>query len=205
MKVSEIFKSIQGEGKYTGWPVLFIRVSGCNENCSWCDSKYAKDGKEMTVKQIVDVIKKSKKNIVVWTGGEPLLYYNQIALVKSKLEEVNCNRSFHLESNGKLFEREMFFVFDYCSLSPKNIKDAKNVQSQLAYVGKEYFDIKVVTNLKTIGKELIKYATMLMPFSTFNQKTDKKTKVAVWNYCCHHDLKYAGRIHIDVFGKKRGI
>ena len=57
MKINEIFYSLQGEGKWTGLPNIFIRTSGCNLRCSFCDTKYAyDDGKEMSSEEILSKI-----------------------------------------------------------------------------------------------------------------------------------------------------
>ena len=76
MVVSEIFLSIQGESTYAGMPCVFIRLSGCNLDCNWCDTEYAKgadDGKKMTVDEAVSEVGKFKATIAEITGGEPLL------------------------------------------------------------------------------------------------------------------------------------
>lgn len=73
IKISEIFKSIQGEGIQSGLPTIFIRTAGCNLRCLWCDTKYAyNDGKEMTIAEIIEQCKKLFIKRVCLTGGEPL-------------------------------------------------------------------------------------------------------------------------------------
>ena len=73
MKINEIFKSIQGETSYAGLPCAFIRVTGCNLRCSYCDTTYAyKDGKEMSLSAILECIAGFKTKIICVTGGEPL-------------------------------------------------------------------------------------------------------------------------------------
>ena len=76
MRVQEIFSSIQGEGPDIGKKVVFVRFSGCNLRCSWCDTReawYYEKGKEMTVDEIVDRVYMLKTDYVVLTGGEPLI------------------------------------------------------------------------------------------------------------------------------------
>jgi len=74
MKINEIFYSIQGEGQQAGMSAWFIRFSGCNLRCSFCDSAYAfEEGKEMSIESIVDSVPANICNNVVITGGEPLL------------------------------------------------------------------------------------------------------------------------------------
>lgn len=72
MKVNEIFYSVDGESKRSGQLAAFIRLTGCNLRCSYCDTKYAfNDGREMTANEIADAVKDYRN--VTLTGGEPLL------------------------------------------------------------------------------------------------------------------------------------
>jgi 7-carboxy-7-deazaguanine synthase len=76
MLVSEIFLSIQGESTYAGMPCAFVRLAGCNLDCNWCDTDYAKkssDGKKLSIDDIIAELGKFKATIVEITGGEPLL------------------------------------------------------------------------------------------------------------------------------------
>lgn len=84
MKISEIFYSIQGEGKLAGMPSVFIRTSGCNLRCTWCDTPYASwdpTGQDMTIAQILDAVKPHPTRHVVITGGEPMIQSDLPALV----------------------------------------------------------------------------------------------------------------------------
>ncbi|RLF30939.1 MAG: hypothetical protein DRM98_06200, partial [Thermoplasmata archaeon] len=74
MKINEIFYSIQGEGKWTGLPNIFIRTAGCNLRCTFCDTKYAyENGVELQVEEIINKITQYPCKHVCITGGEPLL------------------------------------------------------------------------------------------------------------------------------------
>jgi len=75
LKVCEIFLSIQGESSYAGLPCIFIRLSGCNLNCEWCDSRFHQEiQSEMSIPEIIDAITEYKPvELVQITGGEPLL------------------------------------------------------------------------------------------------------------------------------------
>jgi 7-carboxy-7-deazaguanine synthase len=74
LKVNEIFYSIQGESSFNGLPFVFVRLTGCNLRCTYCDTKYAyKEGKELSIEQILREIKKYKCPYVEITGGEPLM------------------------------------------------------------------------------------------------------------------------------------
>ena len=73
MKVCEIFHSIQGEGAMIGAPTIFIRMTGCNLSCKWCDTEYAKtEGEEMGLGQVLDEVQRYDCRRVCITGGEPL-------------------------------------------------------------------------------------------------------------------------------------
>ena len=76
MKISELFYSIQGEGKLLGVPSAFVRASGCNLRCVWCDTPYASwepQGEEMAVARIVEQVAAYPARHVVVTGGEPMI------------------------------------------------------------------------------------------------------------------------------------
>ena len=98
--VNEIFLSIQGEGVRAGLPCTLVRLTGCNLNCSWCDTAYARDqGKVMSVRQVLLVIEKLGCPLVELTGGEPLLQ----PAVGALLTEL-CDRGYQtlVETNGSL-------------------------------------------------------------------------------------------------------
>ena len=98
MKINEIFKSIQGETSYAGLPCAYIRVTGCNLRCSYCDTTYAyEEGKEMSLSNILECIARFKTKIVCVTGGEPLSNKNTPLLIK---ELMNKNYTVLVETNG---------------------------------------------------------------------------------------------------------
>ncbi len=88
LKIHEIYYSIQGESTYAGRPCVFIRLTGCNLRCTYCDTEYAfYDGKEMSVQEVIDQIKKYDCRLVEITGGEPLLQDECIDLMKNLCDE----------------------------------------------------------------------------------------------------------------------
>lgn len=100
LTVNEIFYSIQGESTFAGLPCIFIRLTGCNLRCSYCDTEYAfYDGVQMSVDEILDSIKKYNCKLVEITGGEPLLYKNSYELMTRML---NSGYSVMLETSGSL-------------------------------------------------------------------------------------------------------
>lgn len=88
MKVCEIFTSIQGESTYAGIPCTFIRMTGCNLRCTYCDTTYAYDnGSELTEDEILDRVKAGGVNTVEITGGEPLLQESVLNLTERLLDD----------------------------------------------------------------------------------------------------------------------
>jgi 7-carboxy-7-deazaguanine synthase len=74
MKVNEIFCSIQGESSFAGWPCAFVRVTGCDLRCAWCDTEYAfHEGREMSLPEILREVEAFPTRLALVTGGEPLL------------------------------------------------------------------------------------------------------------------------------------
>ena len=74
LQVNEIFYSVQGESTYAGRPCVFVRLTGCNLRCRWCDTAYAfYDGETLTVEQVLERVRAYKCPLVEITGGEPLL------------------------------------------------------------------------------------------------------------------------------------
>ncbi len=100
MKVNEIFYSIQGEGTYIGVPMVFVRFTGCNLRCTWCDTKYAWDeGREMEIDEIIDEIKKYQTKWVCVTGGEPLLQKDIYKFINRLLD---MDYKVLVETNGSI-------------------------------------------------------------------------------------------------------
>lgn len=94
-----MFVSVQGEGPYMGIPMFFIRFTGCNLRCEWCDTQYAfYEGKEMSIQEILKEVKKAGREWICLTGGEPLLQEDIYKLVDLLLKE----HRIILETNGSI-------------------------------------------------------------------------------------------------------
>lgn len=116
LRIAEIFHSIQGEGIWAGAPSTFVRVSGCNLRCVWCDTPYASwkpEGPMMTIDEIIDEVMSANLNHVVVTGGEPMLFDPIIELTK-KLK--GLNKTITIETAGTIY-RDL--PCDLMSISPK--------------------------------------------------------------------------------------
>jgi 7-carboxy-7-deazaguanine synthase len=100
MKVCEIFTSIQGESSYVGVPCTFIRMTGCNLRCSYCDTTYAYyEGRELSIEEILGQVKRAGINLVEITGGEPLLQREVYPIIKRLIKD---GYKVLLETNGSL-------------------------------------------------------------------------------------------------------
>ena len=118
--------------------------------------------------------------------------------------EYNC----YLETNGDLlggYIEDISQVFKYISISPKVCSVAKQCKKILKNLCTTTYDIKVVTDLQTVGVDMLKYATMLMPFTSGDANKDLKIRQRVWQYCVEHNVRYSPRLHYETFGQKRGV
>ncbi len=117
MRISEIFHSIQGEGSLTGVPSVFVRTSGCNLRCAWCDTPYASwqpEGPEQSVDAICAAVLRLGSRHVVLTGGEPMIAKDLRALA-ARLKV--AGRHVTIETAGTIAPAGI--AFDLASLSPK--------------------------------------------------------------------------------------
>jgi len=105
MKIAEIFRSLQGEGKNQGKPCLFIRLAGCNLHCRWCDTVYAQTGgMEMSLDIILEQVWRMNPSYVCITGGEPLQQSDELEPLLVSLHKRGT--VIDIETNGTLdFER----------------------------------------------------------------------------------------------------
>ena len=105
LNVCEIFYSLQGESTFTGLPCSFIRLSGCNLDCAWCDTRYAKDEiTSLTIDKIIRQISAFGCNLVEITGGEPLLQTETPDLISQLLD---LDFQVLLETNGSQSIRDI--------------------------------------------------------------------------------------------------
>ncbi|MCX7739175.1 MAG: 7-carboxy-7-deazaguanine synthase QueE [Hydrogenothermaceae bacterium] len=103
VKVVEIFRSVEGEGKWVGLPVVFVRLEGCNLRCSWCDTAYSYDGKsyrELSVDEVLEEVSNFNVRRVCITGGEPFFSKNLHILVERLVED---GYTVFIQTNGTLW------------------------------------------------------------------------------------------------------
>jgi 7-carboxy-7-deazaguanine synthase len=102
MQITEIYKSVQGESTYAGLPCIFVRLTGCNLRCSWCDSEYSfYGGKKMTQEEILAEVKNLSPNggYVEITGGEPMLQEREVVPLMQRL--LDSGYKVLLETSGE--------------------------------------------------------------------------------------------------------
>jgi 7-carboxy-7-deazaguanine synthase len=119
LNVCEIFASIQGEGKQIGRPTVFIRLTGCNLRCAWCDTAYALDnGKLMTIEDILKKVNEFNLLSVCITGGEPMVQLRQLKELVKELKQTGYQIT--LETNGTLYDEWLFSTVDCVSMDVKS-------------------------------------------------------------------------------------
>ena len=119
MRVNEIFESIQGEGSQSGSFMKFVRFSGCNLKCKFCDTKH-EDGWMVSPAELHEQLKKSKR--LCFTGGEPLIQKDLQLLMGLFRKKTHFVKPFiQLETNGELLEKNRILMrmFDLVTVSPK--------------------------------------------------------------------------------------
>ncbi len=154
--VVEIFKSLQGEGSYVGVVVIFLRFSGCNRSCRFCDEDYSKAVK-MTKQQILEKITDvnvdegagKTTGIIVLTGGEPGMSIDLPLLDLFK----EYGYELHIETNGdyNLHKMKLSGFFEHITVSPKGLPFALRSGDDLKLVVTEDFDERMLKNTEDWG------------------------------------------------------
>src|SRR5947199_7341335 len=102
MQITEIYKSIQGESTYAGLPCIFVRLTGCNLRCSWCDSEYTfTGGHRKTLEEVVEEVEQLSPDggLVEITGGEPMLQEREVVPLMQRL--LQARYKVLLETSGE--------------------------------------------------------------------------------------------------------
>ena len=229
MLISEIFYSIQGEGELTGMPSVFIRTSGCNLRCDWCDTPYASwepEGEEMSLDQILAAVAGYSASHCVITGGEPMVAKGVHELA---VELKQLGKHITIETAGTVLPGNI--PCDLASLSPKLSNStpseeragpwaARHEETRLQHpvirewVNQYSYQLKfVVTGETDLGeiKELLKAIecpippnkVLLMPEGTDTQ-TMRARADTLMEICKQEGYRYCNRLHIELFRNTRG-
>lgn len=208
MKINEIFYSIQGEGKWTGFPNIFIRTTGCNLRCSYCDTKYAyTEGTEKTINEITKEIKRYNCKKICITGGEPLQQKEIIELINHL---INCKYNIIVETNGSLKidslidKKKLIISLDIKTPSSEMHKKMflQNInilrkKDQLKFIIKNRKDYEFAK--KIIKKFKPKCDVFFQPVWITNPK-----KLAKWILDDNLKVKFGIQIHKIIWGDKKG-
>ena len=209
MKVKEIFYSLQGEGKWTGLPNVFIRTTGCNLRCSYCDTKYAYfDGKEMSIDYILKKISNYPCKYLCITGGEPLLQKDIYDLIEKLLKN---QYKICLETNGsmsieKLSDKKSIIIsLDIkCPSSKMHKKNLLGNISLLKYKDQIKFIIGNQDDYKFSKTIIKKYKPSCDVFLQPVWGTDPKS-LANWIIGDNLNVKLGLQLHKILWGEKRGF
>lgn len=139
-KINEIFYSLQGEGYHTGTPALFIRFSGCNLKCSFCDTRH-EQGMMMSDEEIMERVEKTAARMIILTGGEPSLSIDESFVDKlHRYGKYVC-----IETNGT---QPLPLNIDWVTCSPKQGGEVvleKADEVKVVYEGQK--DLSVYKNI----------------------------------------------------------
>ena len=211
--VNEIFHSIQGEGKNAGKPAVFLRLGGCNLACKWCDTRYTwhpkhSDNQTWTIEKIIQKIKKFHVKHLVITGGEPLLQQDGLKELLEKLKGYTVE----LETNGSE-SCKISGLIEQINCSPK-LKNSGNpaYPLRLKPTNKKVlykFVIQKGEDLKEVNAFIRKYKipkekVYLMPEGT-SRSTILKGSDWLIDICKKEGYNFSPRLHILLFGNKRGV
>ena len=143
-KINEIFYSLQGEGYHSGTPAVFVRFSGCNLRCAFCDTQH-QQGTMMSLQEIVDEVNKYPlATLVVLTGGEPSLFIDEAFVDELKQK---TGKTIAIETNGT---RPLPGNLDWVTLSPKSAFEGGDLEPCLL---RSCDELKVVW----LGQDLSQY------------------------------------------------
>ncbi|HUF62744.1 MAG TPA: radical SAM protein [Verrucomicrobiales bacterium] len=228
--VSEIFYSIQGEGELTGVPSVFVRTSGCNLRCGWCDTPYASwepEGETREIASVVEEVLQHPAGHVVLTGGEPMVARG-IRELAAALHEAGK----HVTIETAATVRPDEIACDLASLSPKltnSTPDASRASAawirrhealrlqtdvirqwiagypyQLKFVVQGEDDLaEIDALLAALGGDIPPHRVLLMPEGTSPAQMGERAGRIV-DICKERGFRYCARLHIDLFGNRRG-
>jgi 7-carboxy-7-deazaguanine synthase len=230
MLVSEIFYSIQGEGELAGVPSVFVRASGCNLRCAWCDTPYASwnpEGEPRAIDAIVaEVQSHSAARHVVLTGGEPMIAKDMRELA-SELKLLG----YHITVETAATVAPEGIACDLASLSPKLLNSAPDgakhgawrkkheatrwqpavihawldgYACQFKFVVSQPGDVEEMEGMiASLGREVPRHRILLMPEGV-TQEVLRARAGWIGDLCKARGYRYAPRLQIELYGNRRG-
>jgi len=228
MRIAEIFHSIQGEGLLAGVPSIFIRTSGCNLRCHWCDTPYASwkpEGPEMSVEEILKKLTEWNCDHIVLTGGEPMIAPDLPELATALKKQ---KKHITIETAGTILPNSI--PCDLASLSPKLSNSTPSPERDPAWakkhestrlqpeviaewISKYDFQLKFVVSTENDLAEIKGLLSRLPPVPLdqillMPEGIDVKTLAArsPWlvDICKREGFRFCPRLHIELFGHTRG-
>jgi 7-carboxy-7-deazaguanine synthase len=223
MKIAEIFHSIQGEGMLVGTPSVFVRTSGCNLRCTWCDTPYTSwqpEGEERGIESIAEAVDRYGASHVVVTGGEPMIapgieqlthrlkQHVTIETAGTVDAEVRCdlmsispklaNSTPHKREDGRWAAQH-----DRLRYQPEVLKRLIQLYPhQLKFVIAHPNDLTEVRAIvETIGAS--KSRVVLMPEGIDAAVLAERSRWLV-DLCKQEGFRFSPRLHIDLWGNRRG-
>lgn len=227
MRIAEVFFSIQGEGRLVGMPSAFIRTSGCNLRCAWCDSPYtswAPEGETVPVAEVLARVADFPTRHAVVTGGEPLLapdieelcdglrqrdYHITIETAATVFKPVQCdlaslspklaNSTPHQRESGRYAARH-----DQARLRPEVIRAfMERSDYQLKFVIDRPEDVAEVLQVLEQLPGVDRSKVLLMPQGVTAAELDERGRWLA-RECLRHGFRFCPRLHIQLFGNVRG-
>ena len=226
LSVSEIFESVQGEGVTIGTPSTFLRLAFCNLRCSWCDTKYTWDWQTyrredevetMSPQAVTSLLRSRQPKNVVITGGEPLLQQRQLLPV---IRDLAADHTFEVETAGTITpSSDLVELINIWNVSPKlansnNSFKARHRTEPLArFAEMENAFFKFVMQAESDIQEALALISefhipntrvLLMPEGTDTVELQKKSSWLV-QLCIQHGFRLGYRLHVALWGNKRGV
>ncbi len=223
MRIAELFYSLQGEGSLVGVPSVFIRTTGCNLRCSWCDTPYTSwqpEGTDWSLRQILDEVRAHPARHAVVTGGEPMIQPEIIPLTE-QLRAAGLHIT--IETAGTVFQP---VACDLMSISPKlanstpegpwaerhdRLRLQPGVLSDL--MSRYDYQLKfVIAKPEDVGevRELVSTLAVdpgrviLMPEGVDPERLRER---GLWlaEICKEEGFRFSPRLHVDLWGNRRGV
>jgi 7-carboxy-7-deazaguanine synthase len=227
LKISEIFYSIQGEGTLAGVPSVFVRTSGCNLRCTWCDTPYTSwqpEGEDLSMEQIVEAVRQHPAHHVVITGGEPMIAPQIVELTKQMRA---LGHHITIETAGTVYHPVMC---DLMSISPKLKNstpherdggrwaaqhDRLRIQPEVLkkLIAHCEYQLKFVVSAPDDLPEIRALAetlhtgpgrVLLMP-EGIDAETLRQRGQWLVEVCKTEGFRFSPRLHVELWGARRGV